>query len=170
MGTHVAYILKQLMNSDHSKHNNELRPLLMKNANFDKGILDVHDDVIKWKHLPHYWPFVRGIHWLPMNSPHKGQWRGTLMLSLICAWTNGWVNNWDAGDYHDVTLMRLCNHIAINNSLGRPWARWGRCHFQGQPAYLIQMPWWRYDMKTLSALLALCVWLHSLLDKQSNYH
>ena len=22
-----------------------------------------HDDVIKWKHFPRYWPFVRGIHW-----------------------------------------------------------------------------------------------------------
>ena len=22
----------------------------------------MHDDVIKWKHFPHYWPFVRGIH------------------------------------------------------------------------------------------------------------
>ena len=22
----------------------------------------VHDDVIKWKHFPRYWPFVRGIH------------------------------------------------------------------------------------------------------------
>ena len=22
----------------------------------------IHDDVIKWKHFPHYWPFVRGIH------------------------------------------------------------------------------------------------------------
>ena len=30
-----------------------------------------HDDVIKWKHFPHFWPFVRGIH-------HKGQWRGAL--------------------------------------------------------------------------------------------
>ena len=33
----------------------------------------LHDDVIKWKHFPHYWPFVRGIHWSPVNSPHKGQ-------------------------------------------------------------------------------------------------
>ena len=33
-----------------------------------------HDDVIKWKHSPRYWPFVREIHWSPMNSPHKGQW------------------------------------------------------------------------------------------------
>ena len=32
-----------------------------------------HDDVIKWKHFPRYWPFVRGIHRSPMKSPHKGQ-------------------------------------------------------------------------------------------------
>ena len=34
-----------------------------------------HDDVIKWKHFPRYWPFVRRIHRSPVNSPHKGQWR-----------------------------------------------------------------------------------------------
>ena len=56
-----------------------------------------HDDVIKWKHFPRYWPFMRGIHRSPVNSPHKGQWRGALMFSLICAWINGWVNNREAG-------------------------------------------------------------------------
>ena len=30
-----------------------------------------HDDVIKWRHFPRYWPFVRGIHRSPVNSPHK---------------------------------------------------------------------------------------------------
>ena len=46
---------------------------------------------------------------VPVNSPHKGQWRGALVCSLICAWTNGWVNNHEAGDlrrnraHHDVT-------------------------------------------------------------------
>ena len=58
-----------------------------------------HDDVIKWKHFPRYWPFVRGIHRSPVNSPHKGQWRGALMFCLICAWINGWVNNGEAGDW-----------------------------------------------------------------------
>ena len=57
-----------------------------------------HDDVIKWKHFPRYLPFVRGIHRSPVNSPHKGQWRGALMFSLICVWINGWVNNREAGD------------------------------------------------------------------------
>ena len=46
-----------------------------------------------------------------VNSPHKGQWRGALMFSLICAWINGWVNNREAGDWrhhrthYDVTVM-----------------------------------------------------------------
>ena len=40
----------------------------------------VHDDVIKWKHFPRNWPFVRGIHRSQVNSPHKGQWRGALVF------------------------------------------------------------------------------------------
>ena len=48
------------------------------------------------EHFPRYWPFVRRIHRSPVNSPHKGQWRGALMISLICAWTKGEVNNRDA--------------------------------------------------------------------------
>ena len=47
-------------------------------------ITTMHDDVIKWKHFPRNWPFVRGIHRSPVNSPNKGQWRGALMFSLIC--------------------------------------------------------------------------------------
>ena len=37
----------------------------------------------------------RGLNDFPA---HKGQWRGALMFSLICAWINGWVNNGEAGD------------------------------------------------------------------------
>ena len=68
-------------------------------------------DVIKWKHFPRYWPFVRGIHRSPVKSPHKGQWRGALIFSLICAWIHGWVNNGEAGDLrrhqtqYDVIVM-----------------------------------------------------------------
>ena len=75
------------------------------------GLAGYHDDVIKWKHFPRYWPFVRGIHRSPVNSPHKGQWRGALMFTLICARINGWVNNCKAGDlrrkraYYDVIVM-----------------------------------------------------------------
>ena len=71
-----------------------------------------HDDVIKWKHFPRYWPFLRGSHRSPVNSPHiKGHWRWALVFSLICAWTNGWTNNRDTGDsrrhctHYDATVM-----------------------------------------------------------------
>ena len=84
-----------------------------------------HGDVIKWKRVARYWAFVRGIHRSPVDSPHKGQWRGALMLSLICAWTSDWANNRDAGDlrrhgaHHDVTLMkRYC--CALTNTHQNP--------------------------------------------------
>ena len=79
----------------------------------------VHDDVINWKHFPRYWPFMRWIHRLPVNSTHKGQWRGAFMFSLICAWINGWVNNREAVDlrryraYFGVTVV--CNRSIVSD-------------------------------------------------------
>ena len=50
-----------------------------------------HDDVIKWKHFSRNWPFVRGFQRSPVNSLHKGQWRGALMFSLkITSITTPW--------------------------------------------------------------------------------
>ena len=65
---------------------------------FSLGMFSNHDGVIKWKHFPRNWPFVRGIHRSPVNSPHKGQWRGALRFSLIWAWINDWVNNRKSDD------------------------------------------------------------------------
>ena len=48
---------------------------------------------------------------VPVNSSHKGQWRGALMFSFICVWINDWLNNREAGDlrrhrgHYDVTVM-----------------------------------------------------------------
>ena len=52
-----------------------------------------------------------GIHRSPVNTPHKGQWRGALMFPLIRVWINGWVNNREVGDlkrqlpHYDVIIM-----------------------------------------------------------------
>ena len=70
-----------------------------------------HDDVIKWKYFPRYWPFKRGVHRSPVNYPHKGHWREAWMFSLICARINASVNNLEAGDlrrhhaHYDVSVM-----------------------------------------------------------------
>ena len=54
-----------------------------------------------WRHqmetFSAYLAFCAGNSPVPVNSPHKGQWRGNLMFSLICVWINGWVNNREAG-------------------------------------------------------------------------
>ena len=61
--------------------------------------------------FPLYWLFVQGIHQSLVNSPHKIQWSEALMFSLICAWTNSWVNTRDTSDlgchhaHYDVTVM-----------------------------------------------------------------
>ena len=88
-----------------------------------------HEDIIKWKHIPCYLPFVRRIHRSPVNCPHNDQWGEALRFSLFTAWTNRWANNGDAGDsrrdraHYDVTVMlRLYMHVktiagTINKSL-----------------------------------------------------
>ena len=77
----------------------------------------------RWRHqmetLSALLAIVRGIHRSPVNSPHKGQWRGALMFSLICTWINGWVNNGEAGD-----LRRHRDHFdVIVLSICRPWSQ-----------------------------------------------
>ena len=99
----------------------------------------VHDDVIKWNHFPRYWPFVRGIHRSPVDSPHKGQWRGALMFSLICTRIKCRVNNVEAGDmrrhhvHYDVNVMStrpvtrrfdVFFDLCLNKRLSKQWRRW----------------------------------------------
>ena len=72
-----------------------------------------------WRHemktFPRHWPIVRGIHWSPVDSPHKGRRRGAFMFSLICARTN---HRGDLGRHradYDVIVMRT----------GRNWQQMG---------------------------------------------
>ena len=58
----------------------------------------------------------------PVNSPHKDQWRGALMFSLTCAWTNSWANNGDAGDlrrhrahYEVIIMVTLPTPLALGS-------------------------------------------------------
>ena len=64
---------------------------------------NAHDDVIKWKHFPRYWPFVA------TKTSDAELW----CFSLICVWMNGCVNNREAGDLrryrvrYDVGIMKI---------------------------------------------------------------
>ena len=49
-----------------------------------------------------------------MNSPHKGQWHGSLTFSLIYAWKNSSANSRDAGELRGFTaymVLQICTHF-----------------------------------------------------------
>ena len=112
---HALYIYQDLMNVPIKTIELHLLDACSIPTNGCFGIhvvcINCHEDIIKWKYFPRYWPFVRGIHRSPVNSPHKGQWRRALLFSLICARISGWVNSREAGDlichraHYDVIVM-----------------------------------------------------------------
>ena len=108
-----------------------------------------HDDVIKCKHFLRYWPFVKGIHLSPANPPHKGQWRGALVLSLICAWIHGWVNNREDGDlrrhraHYDVTVMNMITW-ANTRSQDSVADVGGLMPGHLQQSYQLMITWWQF--------------------------
>ena len=65
----------------------------------------------------------------PVNSPHKDQWRGVLIFSLICVWINGWVNNREADDlrrhraHYDVIVMDIANLLFKQNCKPVSWKK-----------------------------------------------
>ena len=89
----------------------QLSNLLLGNTSWGS----LHHYISWWRHQMETFSALLAIcagnHRSPANSPHKGQWRGALMFSLICARINGWVNNGETGDlrshraHYDVIVM-----------------------------------------------------------------
>ena len=144
----------------------------------------IHDDVINWKQFPLYWPFVRGIHRSPVNSPHKGRWRGVLMFSLICTWINAWVNNRKAGDlrrnraHYDVTVMFMLKSIRYHRDLVPKLWQLLPCHWTMLQAHLHRQTW-KPSQDEVNAMIyynPACTeiydtlhWRHNELDGVSNH-
>ena len=75
-----------------------------------------------------YWPFVRGIHRSSVNSPHKCQWRGALIFSLICAWTVKQTIEtsviWDSTrtSWRHCNVRLHCRAVQQNCKYGKLWS------------------------------------------------
>ena len=104
-----AFCLRILARTEH----NMQRSMYCTVFHLCNGLLFMHhDNVIKWKHFPRNWPFVRGIHrsrWFPHTKPSDAElWCFLWSASL---WINDWVNNREAGDlrrnrcHYDVIVM-----------------------------------------------------------------
>ena len=96
-------------------------------------LIDTHETIVNatrilswWRHqtetFPRYWPFVRGIHRSPVNFLQKGQWRGALMFSLICALNKRLSKQW-WGWWFETPSCPLWRHCSIWRFTSACWFR-----------------------------------------------
>ena len=83
-----------------------------------------HDDVIKWKHFPRYWPFVRGIHrsrWIPRTKASDAELDVFFYLRAnkrLSKQPRGWwfeTPSW--------SLWRQCNGYGLGQLFVSHWLR-----------------------------------------------
>ena len=75
----------------------------------------LHDDVIKWKHFPRYWPLVREIHRSSVNSPHD------VFFDLRL---NEWLSKQSWGCWFETPLRPLWRHsnVIVKVNLYPSWS------------------------------------------------
>ena len=106
-----------------------------------------------------------GPRWI---SPHKGQWRGALMFSLMCVWINDCVNNREAGDmrrygaHYDVIVMFkrifLNENVRISIEISLKFVLKGPIN--NIPALVQIMAWRRSGDKPLSEPMMVSLLTH----------
>ena len=104
-----------------------------------------HDDIIKWKHFPRYWPFMRGIHWsLPSQRPVTRSFDVFFSLRL-----NKQLSKQSWGLWFETPKYPLWRHCAgawpavvttitftytgngYNHDLSKIWVKKPKVHFAG---------------------------------------
>ena len=88
------------------------------------------------------------------------------MFSLICSWTNGWVNNRDAGDvrrhcaYYGVTVFKLTIFVLFDFEVWRMTLKNNRAPMPHQALCMISSPYinsnWSYGPETAKLGFDLC--------------
>ena len=128
------------------------------------NLVVTHDNVTEWKHFPRYWPFARGIHRSPVNSPHKGQWRDIWWFFFICALINGWVNCGETGDlrrhraHYDVIVMRWLSAGTVTRC--GPMTPYGDIYTA--PSHYVNQCWLITKAFTREQLHKTCLWTQSV--------
>ena len=123
-------------------------------VNYDAIVL-WHDDVMKWKHFPRYWPFVRGepnIHLRQLLWSHT-YWATSFAMkrfSLFKIFALG--NQHQQNDNSDVIIPGHLSSAEWMSSTMRSRYLAVPCLQMTHERHL----WWRHQMETFSALLAIC--------------
>ena len=82
-----------------------------------------YDDVMKSRHFPRYWPFVWRIHRSPVNSPHKGKWRGTVFFDPHL---NTWLSKQSIRRWFQTPSRSLWRHCNAERYEDAPTATYHR--------------------------------------------
>ena len=100
----------------------------------------LHDDVIKWKHFPHYWPFVWGIHCVG-NSPFPGEFPSQRPVTrsfdvFFDLRLNKWLSKEPWGWWFETPSCSLWRHVMTWTNLMKDYCHqflWHsfKCHFTG---------------------------------------
>ena len=136
-----------------------------------------HDDVTKLKHFPRYWAFVKGIHRWPVDSPHKGQWGVTMICAFLSCAHEQMVEPtvdmpviWDAMSLivtslswetertpttQDISMRRLC-YLCVTRIANQKISLQILVRVRHATGVVDGNSWWRHQMETFAALLALC--------------
>ena len=92
----------------------------------------IHDDVIKWKHFPRYWPFLRGItghRWIPRTKASDAKLYVFSDLRLHKRFSK---QSW--GWWFETPLRSLWRHCNVGFSVARhDWPGAGYCGDQFNP-------------------------------------
>ena len=90
-------------------------------------ILNIYDDIIKWKHFRATGPLCVESRWIPCTKVSDAElW----CFLWICAWINRWVTNREAGDlkrhraHYDVIVMYVYRPDIIQNSVWSSQISW----------------------------------------------
>ena len=126
----IIYIITKLIDKPNIFPLNDSYPISSPGMYLLRSVLDqfnklrticcvlFHDDVTKWIHFTRYWPFVKGIHRSPVDSPPEGQSGGTLMifyLRLNKRLSKQSRYRWLEPPWR--SLWRLCNAMVIHNDV-----------------------------------------------------
>ena len=89
---------------------------------------------------------------VPVNSTHKGQWRGALVFSWICTRIDGWVNNGEAGDlrrhraHYDVNILTCSDKgLGPNGRQAITWRNDDPVHWRiyASLGIIVLKLWWK---------------------------
>ena len=101
----------------------------------------------RWRQDLYYWPFVRGIHRLPVDSLTKDQKRGDLVIYFMLVWTSWWTNTrattWRSGYVSAMlskieTLWNVCKQFFSCTAQSLQWYQGSftkalKCHHLPDP-------------------------------------